>query len=171
MEVLHRLRDLKWTLEDYYWLCRRKRSMLSLPERQKFHDAPVIMDFRRETMRNPENNATYYNRMKLRRHALKNDIPVARFEAQHQGAEQDVAMKVDDADFVNLASVLELAVEAPVIVILNLIIEHGIMNGTRGIVKDILYEKPEGPLSPHKLERMPHTVLVDCPKYWPKFFR
>ena len=145
--------------------------MLSLPERQKFHDAIVIMDFRRETVKNPENNATYYNRMKLRRHALKHDFPVARFEASHQGAEQDVAMKVDDADFVNLASVLELAVEAPVIVILNLIIEHGIMNGTRGIVKDILYEKPEGPLSPHKLERMPHTILVDCPKYTgPSFF-
>ena len=127
--------------------------MLSLPERQQFHDAPIMMDFRRETVQNPENNATHYNRKKLRRHALKHKIPVARFEAQHQGAEHDVAMKVDDADFVNLASVLELALEDPVIVILNLIIEHGIKNGTRGIVKDILYEKPEGPLSPHKLER------------------
>ena len=23
IELLHRLRDLEWTLEDYYWLCRR----------------------------------------------------------------------------------------------------------------------------------------------------
>ena len=145
--------------------------MLSLPERQKFHDAPIMMDFRRETVQNPENNATYYNRKKLYRHGLKHKIPVARFEAQHQGAEQDVALKMDDADFVNLPSVLELAIDVPVIVILNLVIGLGIMNGTRGIVKDILFEKPDGPLSRDQVDRMPHTVLVDCPKYTgPSFF-
>ena len=54
MEVLHRLRDLDLTLEDYYWLCKRKRSMLPLTERKLFQDHPIITDFRRETDSNPE---------------------------------------------------------------------------------------------------------------------
>ena len=171
IRIMHRLRDLEWTLEDYYWLCRRKLSMLSLTERRRFHNAPVIMDYRRETKNNPENNATHYNRMKLRRHALKVKMPVARFEAHHEGIEHDAGLKLDDGDFRNLPNILELAEEAPVIVVLNLAIEHGIMNGTRGTVKEILYTKPDGPLSTRLTDRMPHTVLVDCPKYsGPSFF-
>ena len=45
LQLLHRLRDLTWTLEDYYWLCKRKSSMLTFQERLRFRDAPVIMDF------------------------------------------------------------------------------------------------------------------------------
>ena len=67
--------------------------MLSLTERQRFHYAPVIMDFRKQTLNNPENNATYYNRMKLRRHAQKHKVPVARFEGHHSGIEQDDGLK------------------------------------------------------------------------------
>ena len=26
VQLLRRLRDLRWTVEDYYWLCKRKRS-------------------------------------------------------------------------------------------------------------------------------------------------
>ena len=59
--VLRRLRDLDWTCEDYYWLCRRKRSQLSFAERARFADAPVIMDFRRTTEDNPEENCQCYN--------------------------------------------------------------------------------------------------------------
>ena len=139
---MHRLRDLEWTLEDYYWLCRRKLSMLSLAERQRFHNAPVIMDFRKQTLNNPENNATYYNRMKLRRHAQTQNVPVARFEAHHNGIEQEGGLKLDEADFMNVPAVLELAEEAPVIIILNLAIENGIMNGTRGVVKKSYTENP-----------------------------
>ena len=142
IQIMHRLRDLEWTLEDYYWLCRRKLSMLSLAERQRFHNAPVIMDFRKQTLNNPENNATYYNRMKQRRHAQKQNVPVARFEAHHNGIEQEGGLKLDEADFMNVPAVLELAEEAPVIIILNLAIENGIMNVTRGVVKKSYTENP-----------------------------
>ena len=73
--------------------------------------------------------------MKLRRHAQKQKVPVARFEAHHNGIEQDGGLKLDEANFMNVPSILEVAEEAPMLVILNLAIEEGIMNGTRGIVK------------------------------------
>ena len=62
VSVLRRLRDLEWTREDYYWLCKRKRSQLSFAERASFSDAPVIMDFRRTTADNPEENCDSYNK-------------------------------------------------------------------------------------------------------------
>ena len=43
-------------------------------------------------------------------------------------------LKLDEADFMNVPSVLEVAEEAPILIILNLAIEEGIMNGTRGVV-------------------------------------
>ena len=61
VQLLRRLRDLRWTVEDYFWLCKRKRSQLSLPEREEFAGAPVIMDFRRATDKNPEDNCEFYN--------------------------------------------------------------------------------------------------------------
>ena len=39
---------------------------MSLQTRTQFNNAVYIMDFRRATDLNPENNCTHYNRMKLR---------------------------------------------------------------------------------------------------------
>ena len=64
--LLRRLRDLEISLEDYYKLCKRNKSNLPFAERKKFEDAPVLMDSRRETDTNPENNCTYHNRMQVR---------------------------------------------------------------------------------------------------------
>ena len=171
MEVLHRLRDLDLTLEDYYWLCKRKRSMLPLTERREFQDHPIIMDYRRETETNPENNATFYNRRKLHAHAARESIPVARFDATHTGIEQDNGMKLKPELFQNLDSTLELAKGALVLITANLAVEHGIMNGTRGIIREILYTDEEGPRHTNIQDRMPHTILIECPDYsGPSFF-
>ena len=51
----------------------------------KFHDAPVLMDFRKESTKNPENNCTYYNRMCLRKLAAERKVPVMTIVAQHEG--------------------------------------------------------------------------------------
>ena len=37
VQVLRRLRDIEWTCEDYYWLCKRKRSQLTLSELYLIH--------------------------------------------------------------------------------------------------------------------------------------
>ena len=52
LHLLHRVRDVEMTKEDYYNLVKRKKSNLSLSERMKFTDAPVLMDFRKETTKN-----------------------------------------------------------------------------------------------------------------------
>ena len=48
LSIMNRLRDCAWTEEDYYWLCKRNISQLSLAERANFVDAPVVMEFRKE---------------------------------------------------------------------------------------------------------------------------
>ena len=67
MNTLHKLRDLRWKLEDYFWLCKRKRSMSPPSERTRFTDAPYIMDFRRDTETNPEDNCNFFTHVLDRR--------------------------------------------------------------------------------------------------------
>ena len=59
VQVLRRLRDLEWTPDDYYWLCERKRSKLTLRQREEFANAPVIMDNRKATDTNPAVSYTH----------------------------------------------------------------------------------------------------------------
>ena len=75
VSVLRRVRDLEWTPEDCYWLCRRKRGQMSIADRKGFADAPVIMDFRRATENNPEDNCDCYNKAHLRAMAHKESYP------------------------------------------------------------------------------------------------
>ncbi len=139
LELLHRLRDLTWTLEDYYWLCKRKSSMVTFQERLRFRDAPVIMDFRRTTETNPEDNCEYYNRMLNRALARERKQPVVGFSAIHEGISQSHGLGLDDSRFFGLPAHFELSEEAWLILTHNLKPELGLMNGTRGTAKRIVY--------------------------------
>ena len=66
VQTLRRLRDLRWTMDDYFWLCERKRSKLSFSERARFEDAPIIMDFHRQTDAHPEENCECWLASKTR---------------------------------------------------------------------------------------------------------
>ena len=171
VQVLRRLRDLRWTLEDYYWLCKRKKSKLSLQERVTFHNAPVIMDFRRITEKNPEDNCTFYNRVQLRVHAKEKKVPVARFEALHEGITQDAGLKIAEENFNGTPNVVEVAKEARVLLIQNLCVPYGLMNGTRGDIVDILYAPGTHPNHQELRHRMPACLIIDFPKYkGPSYF-
>ena len=171
VEVQHRLRDLAWTPDDYYWLCKRKRSAVSLGERLRFKDAPVLMEFRRTTAGNPEQNCDFFNRMKLRTLASETGVSVARFVSIHTGVDQNSGLRLDAMLFRGLPPDLELAEGALVILISNLAVEHGLMNGTRGVVRKIIYANGKSPLAPDLRDRMPDVVVVDCPQYvGPAFF-
>ena len=93
VSVPRRLRDLEWTPEDYYWLCRRKRGQMSLADRKRFADAPVIMDFRSATENNPEDNCDCYNKAHLRAMAHKEKLPGIRIVATHTGCTKKKAGK------------------------------------------------------------------------------
>ena len=88
VQLLRRLRDLEWTAEDYFWLCKRKASQLALPDRKKFAGAPVLMDFRRATHDNPDENCEAYNRKFLRTMARHDRVPVVRFAARYDGVSE-----------------------------------------------------------------------------------
>ena len=139
VRMLRRLRDLEWSIEDYYWLCKRKRSQLTLRERDEFSSAPVIMDFRRTTEDNPEDNCEFYNKAYLRQMVRKSGAPLIRIQAQHTGISEDEGRKLGDEHFNGLAFEFEVAEEALVILISNLAIEHGLMNGTQGAVVRIIF--------------------------------
>ena len=115
VQVLRKLRDLNWSLEDYYWLCSRKKSKLTFAERARFQEAPVIMDFRRSTESNPENNCEFFNSIRLRAFAHETKTKVTRFNSIHVGVSQEAGQKLEDSDFRGLPVTLELAVGARVI--------------------------------------------------------
>ena len=88
LQILHRVRDLALTAEDYFWLCDLKKSKRTLQEREAFKTAPVLMDYRRATARNPEDNCEYHNRMLCRSLAREQKQPVIAFDAVHEGLGQ-----------------------------------------------------------------------------------
>jgi hypothetical protein len=165
VEVLRRLRDVEWTCEGYYWLCKRKRSQLSYAERKLLADAPVIMDFRLITEGDPEDNYDLYNQTRLRAMAHRENLPVIRIQAEHTGVCEEEGAKLNEERFNGLANTLELCEEARVILIHNLAVEHGLMNGTQGTVKQIVFAHGCHPNHEDATKRMPKAVVVDFPKY------
>ena len=161
VHVLRRLRDLEWTIEDYYWLCKRKRSQLTTTEKLRFAMAPVLMDFRRENNENPEHNCNMYNRRQLRLHAHQHDVPIVRISATHEGVDDEEGLAMDDVCFQQLSTHLELAEGARIILTHNLAVEHRLMNGTQGTVHEIVYESPEGPNDVLLSKRRP-LIIVCC---------
>ena len=85
-----------------------KRSQLSFAERARFADAPVIMDFRRTTEENPEENCEAYNKAHLRAMAQMENLPVIRIDAEHTGVAQEEGMKMKEERFNGLAAQVEL---------------------------------------------------------------
>ena len=88
LATLHRVRDLTLSAGDYFWLCNLKKSKRTLQEREAFKAAPILMDFRRATTANPEDNCEYYNRMLNRALARERKEPVVAFSAVHDGITQ-----------------------------------------------------------------------------------
>ena len=80
-----------------------------MAERARFADAPVIMDFRRTTEENPEENCEAYNKAHLRAVAQKDNLPVIRIEAIHTGTTQEEGKKIGEERFNGLAAQVELS--------------------------------------------------------------
>ena len=87
LRILHAIRDVTLTEQQYYVLCRRKRAHLGLDERRQFEEAPVLMDYRRETVRTAGESCETYNRMQVRGLARKHRRPVIAWDAWHEGGQ------------------------------------------------------------------------------------
>ena len=99
LEILHRVRDMSLTSSDYFWLCNLKKSKRTLHDREAFKTAPVLMDYRRSTVRNPEDNCEYYNRMLCRSLARERKQPVIAFDAVHEGISHEQGMAMEESHF------------------------------------------------------------------------
>ena len=130
------------------------------------------MEQRRQTDANPDNNCERYNRAKLVHNAREHKVPIARFDAQHHGVSHEEGMAMDDQMFSGFAKTLELSEHARVLITTNLSVDHGLMNGTQGVVKQFIYlAGSEGPNATENSQRMPISIVVGCPKYdGPAFF-
>jgi len=166
LEVMKRFRDCTWTEEDYYWLCKRKLSALTPTEKASFAEAPIIMEFRKDRPEasDEHDSCDAYNRRKL--HGLATDTnPIAKFNASYNGVGLTEGSSYDDELFNGLPHMLELCEGAPVIYLHNLWVQAGLMNGTRGIVRAIVYRDGNRPDHPDAMQRLPAVVLVECPSY------
>jgi hypothetical protein len=171
LEILHRVRDLTLTAGDYFWLCDLKRSKRTLQEREAFKTAPVLMDYRRATVRNPEDNCEYYNRMLCRSLARERKQPVIAFDALHEGISQEQGLAMDESHFNGLAARVEFCDEARGILTQNINPEVGLMNGTQFHFKRTIYTPGTHPNHHNPAMRMPACLLIDVPKYTgPAFF-
>ena len=164
LQILHRIRDLAVTAEDYFWLCNLKKSKRTLQEREAFKKAPVLMDYRRATARNPEDNCEYHNRMLCRALAREQKQPVIAFDAIHEGIGQLEGLAMDEAHFNGLSSRVELCNEARGILTHNLNPSVGLMNGTQFHVKRIIYAPATHPNHESPTMRLPQCILADIPK-------
>ena len=91
------------------------------------------------------------------------DVPVARFNASYEGVTCEEGAKYDDGAFRGLVHQLELCEEAPVLLTENLWVQAGLMNGTRGVIKAIVYRHGARPDHVDPKNRVPSVLLVDCP--------
>ena len=102
-EIMLRLRDMTITHEDYFWLCRLKRSARSATDRMFFADAPVLMEFRKTTATSEEKSCDHHNHARVRAFAKETQVPVIAFDAVHEGISHDDGLATDEADFPGLS--------------------------------------------------------------------
>ena len=73
--------------------------------------------------------------------------------------------QLDSQYFNGLEHEVECAVGARILLIHNLAVAHGLMNGTQGIVQHVLFPTSQGPTHPERGQRMPEVIIVDFPQY------
>ena len=84
-EIMMRLRDMTLTTEDYFWLCRLKRSQRSADDRFFFQDAPILMEFRKQTAATEDQCCEAHNHRALLAFAKETKVPVIAFDAVYAG--------------------------------------------------------------------------------------
>ena len=92
----------------------------------------------------------------------KNRLPVALIQAWHNNS---TARHGTDEQAKGLYSKLYLSIGCRIMLRKNLCVEKGLVDGTLGTVRDIVYEVGEGPPA------LPHTLLIEFDRYLGPFIR
>ena len=128
------------------------RCMKKLPfeERKKFeHEALYVMHTWRKTIPT------------IKKYLTTIGNPVARCDIIYEtkAGAKNHAMKD-----INLPEKLPLCIGSKVMLIVNQVIEEGLMNGSVGTIKEIVYDDPAGPRGPRGFKTHPKYVIVDFPE-------
>ena len=102
--------------------------------------------------------------MKLRSFARSQQVPICSFQALHEGISQEKGLELDSLHFNNMPSEMEVCVGARILLIANLAIEHELMNRTQGTIEEIVYFGDANPNHESIESRMPHIIIINCPK-------
>ncbi len=130
------------------------------------------MDFRRSTDANPEQNCEFENKKRLRWHAREMKVPIIKFCATHDGADEAEAAALGEEHFGNLAATLEVAKGARMLLTKNLSTSRGLINGTRLEVVDVLYAHNCHPNHPILEHQVPLCIVCNVPHYTgPPYFK
>lgn len=164
-QILGRLRDMTIAHEDHFWLCKRTRSCLSMAYRLQFADALVLIEFRRASDQNEEDNCQHVDRQHVRLHAKKRNIPIIAWDAVHEGTPHQQCCGYDGAGFGVLSSTLELAEGALVVLTHHLAAQVGLINGSHGVVVYVVYHPGRCPHSTTQCDCFPCTVVIDSASY------
>ena len=97
------------------------------------------MEFRKASATSEEKSCETYNHARVRAFAKETQVPVIAFDAVHYNVSHADGLATDESEFRGLAPRLELAVGAPVLLLHNLAVEHGLINGSQGKVVDIVF--------------------------------
>ena len=85
----------------------------------------LLLDYRKSTEDNPDNNCDEYNRGYLRKTARALGVPVIRFAARHEGMSDREAAELTPDEFNGLMPELELCEGARVLLTHNLAVSTG----------------------------------------------
>ena len=91
--------------------------------------------------------------------------PIASFTAKHEGVSKKECTTMSEDLFSGLPYELELCEGAPILATSNVWVSAGLMNGTRGTIRAIVYRKGDRPDHDDPQRRLPHVILAECPKY------
>ena len=175
LEVCLRMADCELTEADYAWLVRRNRSVLEQTEEgrvelESFKEAPLLMDGRKDrvTGEEPLVGAMTVNKRMLWDLAQRTSVPIVGVRARHGRPDTAVGKKMmeedleamDAYDFRGLDNVVYLAEGARVLLMQNLWVEAGLMNGALGYVRGWMWPANADPSSSDRTVNKPMIVFV-----------
>ena len=168
LEVITKMADCEWDLEDYKFLQARNKSFLRrTPEGRRiledFEGAPLLVDGNKKR-KNGDDGAYEINMEELQKLASKTKVPIAGLRAYHryQGAKGDVKPENMNSDeFRGMLQMLYLCKGARVLLTHNEWTSAGLMNGALGNVVGFVWPKGGDPNSSEEHKQAPECVVVE----------
>ena len=168
LDVTLKMASCTWTLQEHAWLAKRNRSTLfathvGREELVAFEEAPLLMDTRRKKA-NGDDGADQINEKELEKVALKTRKAIIAIRSYHAKLAKEHHLKpelTEGDDFRGLLAELRLCEGARVLLIHNVWVEAGLMNGALGIVRGFVWPEGGDPWNADASKRAPLCLVIE----------